>query len=80
MLLSRKEEAYTERFVEQDLLNAVYESSWKELSETFNHMHIYRHKSVEKEITAIHEKVDVLQERFPNSQYIWNTKQNQDST
>jgi hypothetical protein len=72
-LFSKRADAYHRAFVEQDLLNAVYKNSWGKLNQKYNLMHCYMKKKIDEEVVAIHEKMWVLRENFPQKTYIWNS-------
>jgi hypothetical protein len=72
-LFSKRAEAYHRAFVEQDLLNVVYKNVWGKLNQKYNLMHCYMKKKIDGEIVAIHEKMWVLRENFPQKTYMWNS-------
>jgi hypothetical protein len=59
-------------FVDQDMLNSVYAGTWTRLNERYNRMHTYR-RGITDDTVAVHEKVWVLQQNFPEPHWPWNT-------
>ena len=59
----------TYKFAEQDLLNVYFKDKWKDLDKSYNLMHI---QAVSLAAVAIHEKLWILQEKFPDPNYLWN--------
>ena len=72
-LLSRRHEANTKQFVEQDLLNNLFRNSWYRLNEAYNLMHAYKLERINPNIIAIHEKMWVLRKQFDQPHYVWNS-------
>lgn len=71
-LMDRVNEARDYPYVEQDLLNKVFQGKWKALPIGYNYMHSYRMKIIPKHVIAIHEKLSMLQKHFTYSKYLWN--------
>lgn len=76
---SRNEFAYLQKhlytadgttFVDQDMLNNLYQGKWKRLDSKYNVMHIQG--EIDPRTVAIHEKLWILQQKYPTGNWIWN--------
>ena len=70
-LLSKKHLAENQRFVEQDMLNILFENKWGKLSPEYNRMH-FNLNQMNSQTIAVHEKYWNLQKQIKDSRYIWN--------
>lgn len=61
-------------FVDQDMLNAVYRGKWKKLDSRYNVMHV--NGPISDSAVAIHEKLWVMQQKYPTGNWIWNKEKN----
>ena len=57
-------------FVDQDMLNHVYQRKWKRLDSKYNLMHV--NGPISSTTVAIHEKLWIMQQKYPHGNWIWN--------
>ena len=58
------------RFVDQDLLNAIFKDKWQKISNRYNIMHVSG--PIGPDSVAIHEKLWILRSKYREPQYVWN--------
>ncbi len=74
-LKSYKHVAENTAFVDQDMLNNIYQNKWKQLDSKYNVMHVSG--AIDSSIVAIHEKLWVMKQKYPLGNFIWNNSENQ---
>lgn len=63
------------QFVDQDMLNNVFQGRWKRLDSKYNLMHV--HGPIANRTIAVHEKLWIMQEKYPTGHWIWNKHRSQ---
>lgn len=58
------------QFVDQDMLNSIFQNKWKRLDSKYNLMHVSG--PISETTVAIHEKLWIMQEKYPSGNWIWN--------
>jgi alpha-N-acetylglucosamine transferase len=69
-LLTSTAAAENTQFVDQDMLNNVYQGRWKKLDSKYNVMHV--DGPISNSAVAIHEKLWIMQKKYPTGNWIWN--------
>ena len=72
-LMKSTDSAEGTMFVDQDMLNHVYKNKWKKLDSKYNIMHV--DGPISSSAVAIHEKLWIMQEKYPAGQWIWNRQE-----